>query len=538
MNCLLCGINSKYIHPSVALYQLKANTDYDVKLVEYTIKDSVENIYKKIKPYLSDGGLLGCSCYLWNIEIYKKLIKLVKQDFPKIYILMGGPEVSYNAEEVLNNNLNVDFILSGEGEVSFDELLKYIDNKIKIEKVSNLYYRENQNIKFTYEAKPDLSKIKLATLDIKDYKNRIIYLESSRGCPYHCGYCTASLDNQVRFFPLDSVLQILKELMDKEVPVVKFLDRTFNANQKFMMEILSFINTYNKSTVFQFEVVGETLKQDTILFINSLKKKFLRFEIGVQSTNDQVNLSIFRKQNFKKLEKNIELLNKTDKVDLHVDLIAGLPYETLDSFKKSFDDAFSLYSKELQLGFLKFLKGTPLMHMIDEHGYHVHNEAPFELIDNKYISQEELAEIHLVEKMLNCYYNSGEFKHTFDLLRKLKIITSYYDFFLELYFERQTLQPMELYQHLDEYIQDHYSLYYKEIHFTIIIDYLSRFKVKPKTWWQKPTYNREELFPEIANKLSLNIEDLFRYSVVVENDTYIYVIIYKNFNPKEYIIKK
>ena len=417
MKALLIGINSKYIHPSVALYQLRANTTYECDLIELTIKDSNDKCIEKITQFdLMEYNLVACSCYLWNIDKYLEIVPILKKLNPSLKFVFGGPEVAYDAKYFLTNFSYIDYILEGEGEESFDELCKYLDHKLAITEVSNLHYRGSDSINFTYQKHPDLTKIKLATLDILDYKNRIIYLESSRGCPYHCSYCTASLDNKVRYFPLQKVLDILYVLMENETKVVKFLDRTFNANFDYMMRILDFIDEHNKCTVFQFEVVGELVKKETIERIRNLKFKYLRFEIGIQSTNDKVNLAVCRRQNMPKLKENIYLLNQTNKVDLHIDLIAGLPYETKESFISSFDEAFLLRGKELQLGFLKFLRGTKLLDSIEEHEYTYSEKAPYEIISNKYMTHKDLEEIECVEQSLNRYYNSGICPKLFDYL--------------------------------------------------------------------------------------------------------------------------
>ena len=395
MKALLIGINSKYIHPAMALYQLKANTNYHVDIVEYTIKQDNNLIVNDIINQINSNKypLIGFSSYLWNIEKILFIAKVIKQKFPNIKILCGGPEVGYDAKYFLINNKEIDYIISGEGEDSFNELLEYLDNKINLNDVSNLSYLENNvYVKNTFKY-PDLSKIKLATLDIPDLTNRIIYLESGRGCPYKCSYCTASLDNKVRFFPLENVLSIVKTLMEKKVKIVKFLDRTFNANMKYMIDILNFIDENNICTSFQFEIVVEKFNNEVINKISNLKNKFLRFEIGIQSTNDIVNEAVCRKQNMELLERNLLLLNNTGKVDLHVDLIAGLPYETKDSFITSFNRVFNYKAKELQLGFLKFLRGTALLDTVDEHEYKYSNVPPYEVIKNKYMSKEELDEI-------------------------------------------------------------------------------------------------------------------------------------------------
>ena len=539
MKALLIGINSKYIHPSVSLYQLRANTTYECDLIELTIKDSLDTIISKLNKFdLSSYHIFACSCYLWNIDKYLELIPVLKTYNSSAKIVFGGPEVAYDANYFLSKFSYIDYILEGEGEISFHELLEYLDNKRPINDVSNLHYKEDNILKFTYAAHPDLNKISLATLDIKDYQNRIIYLESSRGCPYHCSYCTASLDNKVRYFPLEKVLNILYTLMINKTKVVKFLDRTFNANYEYMMQILDFIDMHNICTVFQFEVVGELVKEETINRIAKLKSKYLRFEIGIQSTNNIVNEAVCRRQNMDKLKKNIFLLNKTNKVDLHIDLIAGLPYETKESFINSFNEAFLLRGKELQLGFLKFLRGTKMLEMVDEHEYKYSNKAPYEIISNKYLSNEDLKEIEMVEKSLNRYYNSGILPKLFTYLLDNNLVSSYYEFFKGLYKELEHYQKDELFKILDDYLKLLFPENYDYLHHILLIDYLENFKVKPKIWWDyKKIENREELFNTICMKIpSLSLELLYRYSVVLIYKNEVFLIIYKDFNNTSYTI--
>lgn len=537
MKALLIGINSKYIHPSVSLYQLRANTTYECDLIELTIKDSINTILDKLnKLELSSYNVFACSCYLWNIDKYLELIPILKTYNSSAKIVFGGPEVAYDANYFLSNFSYIDYILEGEGELSFHELLEYLDNKRSINNVSNLHYLEYNLPSFTYAAHPDLNKIKLATLDILDYQNRIIYLESSRGCPYHCSYCTASLDNKVRYFPLEKVLDILYTLMINKTKVVKFLDRTFNANYEYMMQILDFIDMHNICTVFQFEVVGELVKEETINRISKLKSKYLRFEIGIQSTNNIVNEAVCRRQNMDKLKKNIYLLNKTNKVDLHIDLIAGLPYETKESFINSFNEAFLLRGKELQLGFLKFLRGTKMLDMVDEHEYKYSKKAPYEIISNKYLSNDDLKEIEMVEKSLNRYYNSGILPKLFNYLLDNNLVSSYYEFFKGLYKELEHYQKDELFKILDDYLRLLFPENYDYLHHILLIDYLENFKVKPKIWWDhKKIENREELFNNICMKIpSLSLELLYRYSVVLIYKNEVFLIIYKDFNATSY----
>ncbi len=542
MKALLVGINAKYIHPCLAIYQLKKNTSYDVDIFEFTIKEPNSTIIDTILNHINQEkiNIIGFSSYLWNIEKILDISFFIKQNFPNIKIMLGGPEVGFDAKYYLTKYHQIDYIISNDGENSFHELLEFLDNLRPINMVSNLRYLD-QGTYIENEIKlPDLSKIKLATLDVIDLKNRIVYLESGRGCPYKCSYCTASLDNKVRFFPLDDVINIVKILMEKEVKTVKFLDRTFNANMKYMIDILDFIDKNNKCTTFQFEIVVEKFNDEAIKKVASLKSKFLRFEIGIQSTNDIVNESVCRKQNMGLLEKNLKLLQETNKVDLHVDLIAGLPYETKDMFINSFNRVFSYKAKELQLGFLKFLRGTKMLDYVDEHEYQYDDLPPYEIIKNKYMSVSDLQEIHIVEDMLETYYNSSKFKKTFDYLIDNNIIDNYYLFFKELHTNYNKGQLHVIFNHIDNFFKNNYKDNYDILHLLLIEDYLDIHKTKPKIWWE---YNitkqdRKYLYEEIVSNTNINIEDLYRYSIVYKNKNLnkTYIAIYKNFKVETTLI--
>lgn len=535
MKSLLIGINAKYIHPCLAIYQLKKNTTYECDILEFTIKESNSSIIDKIISHINSTkiDLIGFSCYLWNIEKILDISFFIKQNFPNIKILLGGPEVGFDEEYYLTTYHQIDYIITSDGENSHHELLQYLDGLIDIKEVSNLRYLDNGNYVENKIILPDLSKIKLATLDVNDLKNRVVYLESGRGCPYKCSYCTASLDNKVRFFPLDDVINTVKILMEKEVKTVKFLDRTFNANMKYMIDILDFIDKNNKCTTFQFEIVVEKFNKQAIDKVASLKSKFLRFEIGIQSTNDIVNESVCRRQNMELLEKNLKLLQDTNMVDLHVDLIAGLPYETKELFIKSFNRVFSYKAKELQLGFLKFLRGTKMMDYIKEHEYIYDPKPPYEIIQNKYMSIDDLNEIHMVEEMLETYYNSAKIKKTFDYLIDNHIVNNFYDFFKELFKDYKKGQLFDIFIHIDNFFKNNYNDSYNVLHLLLIEDYLDIHKTKPKIWWnyEITKQERKSLYEEIVSKTNINIEDLYRYSIVYKDNNLnkTYIAIYKNY---------
>ncbi len=545
MKILLIGINAKYIHPAIAIYQLKANTAYNVVTKEFTIKDSHSHILDIMNNEKYD--LIGFSCYIWNITMVNELIKSFRISDKKTKILLGGPEVSYNPEEYLKSNL-VDYVISGEGEVAFDYLLSYLDGKKSISAVPNLVYKSNNNIIYNYKALPDLQNIKLATLDIPDLEKRIIYLESSRGCPYHCSYCVASIDNKVRFFPIDEVLYILKTLLDRRVKTVKFLDRTFNANKTYLKTILDYVEINNIDTIFQFEIVVDQLTPDMIEMISNYEQSQLRFEVGIQTLNETVNKAVRRNQNNQLLKENIKLLNTLEHIDLHVDLIAGLPKETLPMFINSFNETFLLKPKELQLGFLKFLKGTHMMELAEQYGYIYDKLPPYEIIENMYMTSSDLAQIHQVEATLEKFYNSGRFKKTWATIFEKGYVTDFYHFFNSLYeFSRNRYfnfvgyQLADLYILLDDYWQEYLPNDYNFLHFILIQDYLENTKVKPKIWWKNTIDKkmRHDLYDIIVQKIpSIDINDLFKSSVVVAYEKNIYICLYKNYKMENYLISE
>jgi radical SAM superfamily enzyme YgiQ (UPF0313 family) len=541
MKTLLIGINSKYIHPTLSIYQLAYNTTYPVTLKEFTIKDNVDKIVNYIIDEKPD--LVGFSVYIWNINIIREIIKCIRDT--NIMVLLGGPEVSYNAKEYILNN-EADFVINNEGEESFHLLLAALHNNTPLFDVPNLVYKDEKIVE-TNTILPNLENVKLATTNVLDYKNRIVYLESSRGCPYRCSYCVASTSNKVRMFPLDRVLNILNTLMKERVKTVKFLDRTFNADPKYLITILDYIEENNISTTFQFEIVVDRLTKEMLDKIKNYQQSTLRFEIGIQSTNDIVNKSIRRTQNMEKVKENILYLNSIPNLELHVDLIAGLPYEDISSFRNSFNETFSLFSKELQLGFLKFLKGTHLMTMIDEHEYIYDHNPPYEIIQNKYLSKEELREIHKVEETLEKFYNSGIFKNFWSYFKNNQVI-DYYQFFLDLYnyldsqnFSFLKYQIIDLFISLNNFIKDYFVDIYNVLYEQLIVDYYTFFKTKPKLWGIK-TLTKEEkqtIYPYIINNLTnYTIEDLYRYALVFELNNKIFVFIYQDFKCQSFIIEK
>ena len=532
MKTLLIGINAKYIHPCLAIRLLKKNTTYHTDIKEYTIKDKIEDIYN----YIIDNKytIVAFSCYIWNIEIIKKLLLLLKDK--KLTIILGGPEVSYNAEYYINNGL-ANYAIKNEGEEAFNLLLHYIDNKYELNKIPNLYHRNG----FTYDKLVDLNNIKMAYDLLDDLNNKIIYLETSRGCPYKCGYCMASLDNKVRFFNIEAIKEQILALTNKGARTFKFLDRTFNANKNNFLSLIDYIIDIHKDyQSYQFEITGDLLSDEIIDYINAkAPKNLFRFEIGIQSTNIKTNLSVGRIQDNVKLFDNIKRIQDAEIIDLHLDLIAGLPYEDYKSFENTFNEVLLLKPKELQLGFLKLLHGTRLKNEAHLYNYKWDNNAPYEVFENDYLSVEDIKEIHLAEDSFETYYNTNYMKNTMNII--LNNEENPFDFFNKLGKTNYKHQPLEyVFKNIDDFVKN--KNYYNSFHQQIIVDYLNYYNLKPKAWWNekcdKTTKNNilRSVYEKYLNEFMLT--DLFKYSMVINLDGYYIIAIYMPNNKKIIKIKK
>jgi len=528
MKTLLVGINSKFIHPNLSIRYLQANCDFDVAIKEFTIKDNIEYIYKEIISLTPN--LVGISVYIWNIELVKVLISKIKTNNPNIEILLGGPEVSYEFDYLFENP-RVDYIIRNEGEIAFNRLLHAIIEKTSLTAVPNLsFVKDNKIIHTSSKDILDLNLIKnpLSTLN-DDYSHKIAYLELSRGCPFHCAYCLASLEKNVRFFEIERVKNDIVNLYKHGARTFKFLDRTFNIREDLAIELLDFIfqNTFD-SAIFQFEINADILTEAFIQHMNELcPPNKIRFEIGIQSTNDLVNSAVDRRQDTQKLLHNIKELKKGN-VIMHLDLIAGLPYEDLVSFKNTFDTVFLLYADELQLGFLKLLKGTKLFYNQYLHDYQVDKTSPYELLCNKYLSEKDLDKIHLVEDMLNIFWNKGFMNTSLELITNN--LKSPFEFFYDLGLsfiskglEIHRYQLFEIFQFIEEYISN--EEYISEIR----LDYLKYHKVKPKIYWDS-IKNRNEILRNFQDdNPEYNIDSLYKYSIVTKyRNGYLIVVYFPN----------
>jgi len=431
MKILLTAMNAKYIHSNLAVYSLKAYAkDFAEHIVigEYTINNRADYILEQI--YKQKPDVLCVSCYIWNISYVEEIIREFHKLCPQVPIWLGGPEVSYEVEDFLAGHPEVTGIMMGEGERTFYALCDfYVNGNGSLQELAGVAYRDREAGELHIsapEAPMNMSDIPFCYEEISDFKNRIIYYESSRGCPFSCSYCLSSVDKKLRFRDLELVKKELAFFIEKEVPQVKFVDRTFNCDHKHAMAIWQFIKEYdNGITNFHFEVSADLLNEAELELIASMRPGLIQLEIGVQSTNDATITEIRRTMNLGRLKEIVKRIQAVGNIHEHLDLIAGLPYEDYATFAKSFDEIYELKPNQLQLGFLKVLKGSYMFEHAAEYGMVYHDTAPYEVMQTKWLSYEDVLKIKQVEEMLEIYYNSGQFEVTMKLLEVLFVSPFY-----------------------------------------------------------------------------------------------------------------
>ncbi|MBY0755170.1 B12-binding domain-containing radical SAM protein [Clostridium sardiniense] len=412
MKILLTAINSKFIHSNLAVRYLKAFTKdmpCECKIREFSINDREERILEEIIK--EEPDVVALSTYIWNVEMIQRLSELIKRVDKNIEILYGGPEVSYDSMVFLRESVG-DYIIEGEGEKTFREFIEYKLGKREINTIRGLVYKESGEVKFN-GSRPLMSMDELVFPyeEDEDLDNKIVYYEASRGCPFNCKYCLSSTVHGVRFHKTERVLKELKYFIDKKVKLVKFVDRTFNCNHKFSMEIWKFLIESDTETQFHFEISADILKKEEIELLRNTPEGRFQFEVGVQTTNDEVLSNINRFVNFSDIkEKVVELLSIRN-IKQHLDLIAGLPGEDYDSFKKSFNDVHSIKPEEIQLGFLKLLKGSSMREESKNYDMKYSPYPPYEILSTDKISYFELIDLKKVEHMVDKYYNSQKFNN-------------------------------------------------------------------------------------------------------------------------------
>ncbi|WP_321994853.1 B12-binding domain-containing radical SAM protein [Clostridium butyricum] len=437
MKIVLTALNSKFIHSNLAVRYLKAYTkdlNYDCTIREFTINDREERVLEEIikeKP-----NVVAFSTYIWNVEFILRVANLIKQVDPNIEILYGGPEVSFDSRSFLKNNIG-EYVIEGEGENTYRDFILYKLGKTKIEEVRGLHYKISDIVN-SNEKRPLMSMDELIFPyeDDEDLSNKIVYFESSRGCPFNCKYCLSSTSHGVRFLDTDRVLKELQYFIDKKVRLVKFVDRTFNCNSKFSMAIWNFLINADTETQFHFEISADILKKEEIELLSNAPEGRFQFEVGVQTTNDNVLRNINRFVNFSDIKEKVLELMSIKNIKQHLDLIAGLPGEDYNSFRKSFNNVYSIKPEEIQLGFLKLLKGSSMREESDKYGMKYSPYPPYEILKTNDITYEELLKLKKVEEMVDKYYNS----------QKFNIIIKY--------FEKKFETPFDFYYNLGIFFED------------------------------------------------------------------------------------
>lgn len=420
MKILLTTLNSKYVHSNLALkylYTVVADQYSEVDVREFTINNDSDFVYSELVR--ANYDMVCFSCYIWNIEHIRILGENLKAARPELLICLGGPEVSYLGHEFARQNPWADYILCGEGEYSFYRFCQVLNEPSEpLETVPGLIYRRDGKIFVNGTIEPmDFNSIPFPYSVLDCEKDRVVYYESSRGCPFSCSYCLSSAEKTVRCLNLQRVKSELGYFLYKNVMQVKFIDRTFNFDKARAKEIVRYIiDNDNGVTNFHFEICADLLDDEFIELFGKARKGLFDLEIGIQSANPQTLKAINRNENVYPVLYNTEKLIKCGNLHIHVDLIAGLPYETYELFSRSFDKVYSLRADALQLGFLKVLKGTPIYSMLEEHEIVYRKHAPYEVISTRYISAEELVRLKMIENMVDIYYNRGGFTHTLDLL--------------------------------------------------------------------------------------------------------------------------
>lgn len=499
MKILLVACNAKYIHSNLAVYDLQAYaSDYadHIVLKEYTINQQKDDIMRDI--YLEHPDVVCVSCYIWNLSFVKELMADLIKILPGADFWAGGPEVSYDAEKFLTENSEFKGVMVGEGEETFKELAGYYveKNPQNLKDMTGICYRDkDQIIHNGWRQIMDLSSIPFIYKDLSEFKNRIIYYESSRGCPFSCSYCLSSIDKKLRFRDTETVKKELQFFIDNKVPQVKFVDRTFNCKHDHAIAIWKYINEHdNGVTNFHFEISADLLREEELQEMSTMRPGLIQLEIGVQSTNPDTIKAIHRTMDFEKLKGIVDRIHSFGNIHQHLDLIAGLPYEDYDSFRHSFNDVYALKPQQLQLGFLKVLKGSHMMEMCREYGIVYKTQEPYEVLSTKWLDYDHVLKLKTVENMVEVYYNSGQFQNTLEYLENFfpdafSIYERLGSFYMEKGYGDVSHTRMRRYEILLEFLEDMPEISVDQVKDQMVYDLYLRENLKSRPGFardQKP----------------------------------------------------
>ena len=499
MKILLAACNAKYIHSNLAVYDLQAYAaEYadHIVLKEYTINQQKDDIMRDI--YLEHPDVVCVSCYIWNLSFVKELMADLTKILPDADFWAGGPEVSYDAEKFLTENPEFKGVMVGEGEETFRELAGYYveKNPQDLKDMTGICYRDgDQIIHNGWRQIMDLSSIPFIYKDLSEFKNRIIYYESSRGCPFSCSYCLSSIDKKLRFRDTEMVKKELQFFIDNKVPQVKFVDRTFNCKHDHAMAIWKYINEHDNSvTNFHFEISADLLREEELQEMSTMRPGLIQLEIGVQSTNPDTIKAIHRTMDFEKLKGIVDRIHSFGNIHPHLDLIAGLPYEDYDSFRHSFNDVYALKPQQLQLGFLKVLKGSHMMEMCQEYGIVYKTREPYEVLSTKWLDYDHVLKLKTVENMVEVYYNSGQFQNTLEYLEgffpdAFSIYERLGNFYMEKGYGDVSHTRMRRYEILLEFLEDVSEISMDQVKDQMVYDLYLRENLKSRPGFardQKP----------------------------------------------------
>lgn len=538
MKVVLSTLNAKYIHTSLALRYLKSfsEKDFPIEITEYTIKDPAMNIVSDL--YQKEPDLIGFSCYIWNIEETITVVSMLKKINPQLTIVLGGPEVSYDTEYWMNRIPEVDFIVMGEGEETFHHLLQELNGDRKFYSVFGAAYRKEDRV-IINPPRPKLALDDIPTPhrfaeDVPSLANRVVYFETSRGCPFSCQFCLSSIEVGVRYFDMERTKSDLLYLIESGAKLIKFVDRTFNIKRDYALEIFEFLIQNHRGCVFQFEITADIMRPEVLDYLaEHAPPGVFRFEIGVQSTNDLTNSLVKRRQNFSKLTRTVLKVKESGKIDQHLDLIAGLPEEDYNSFRKTFNDVFELGPEELQLGFLKMLRGTGMRADAEKYGYKFMDNAPYEILGNDILPFSDIVRIKRVEDVLEKYWNAHRMDHTVNYLIREEF-PSAFDFFQLFgdYWETRGWQKIghqleDLFTRLHAFLTHRGTRRMDVIEGLMKLDYFLNHKYKPrKIWWDfsldKSTQSdyirrlaeRPDEVSEAFAALRMNEKDLHKHTML------------------------